>query len=292
MILDNGKFFILGVGAQKAGTTWLASQLEKASFFSNGGVKEFHVFNKLLTKNKRTNNPYKLIKRANINRHIKQRLKQEQELLISPRMLMRLSPSVYFDFFDYLYLRQQDVSHVGDITPAYSTLGGTKFSLIREGLLSKSFQPKVIFLMRDPVERTWSQLRMNNRFALENKRKKTSPQQELKQLRKFYKGKSCIKRTRYDMISQRLESVFKPNEIFYGFYETLFSQPEINRLTNFLESPTISPDFSEVVHASPKSNAEAPGLDELLFEIRAFYAPTYTWAHDRFGDAVPDAWGA
>ncbi|MEC8213994.1 MAG: hypothetical protein VX069_02885 [Cyanobacteriota bacterium] len=175
--MDNGKFFILGVGAQKAGTTWLASQLEKANFFSNGGVKEFHVFNKLLTKNKRTNNPYKLIKRANINRHIKQRLKQEQELLISPRMLMRLSPSAYFDFFDYLYLRQQDVSHVGDITPAYSTLGSTKFSLIREGLLSKNFQPKVIFLMRDPAEGAWSKLIMNNRFALENKKKKTSPQQ-------------------------------------------------------------------------------------------------------------------
>ena len=52
-MLDKGKFFILGVGAQKAGTTWLASQLEKASFFSNGGIKEFHVFNKLITKTKK-----------------------------------------------------------------------------------------------------------------------------------------------------------------------------------------------------------------------------------------------
>ena len=46
---EDGKFFILGVGAQKAGTTWLASQLEKTSFFSNSGIKEFHIFNKLCT---------------------------------------------------------------------------------------------------------------------------------------------------------------------------------------------------------------------------------------------------
>ena len=33
-MLNNGKFFILGVGAQKAGTTWLANQLEKPSFLA------------------------------------------------------------------------------------------------------------------------------------------------------------------------------------------------------------------------------------------------------------------
>ena len=66
---EDGKFFILGVGAQKAGTTWLANQLEKASFFSNGGIKEFHVFNKLFTKNKTTNNKFKIAKEYNI-KHI------------------------------------------------------------------------------------------------------------------------------------------------------------------------------------------------------------------------------
>jgi hypothetical protein len=46
-----------------------------------------------------------------------------------------------------------------------------------------------------------------------------------------------------------------------------------------------------VVHASPKTNVKLEGLTELLQEIRAFYAPTYTWARDRFGAAVPEAWG-
>ena len=274
-----------------AGTTWLANQLEKASFFSNVGIKEFHVFNKLFTKNKTANNKSKLAKQAYINRHIKRRLKQDKDLLISQRVLMRLSPATYFDFFDYLYLRQPDVSHVGDITPAYSTLSIDRFSLIREGLAEKKFQPKIIFLMRDPVERVWSQLRMNNRFKFERTKVKATPQQEFKQLQNFYKSKSCINRTQYEIISKKLESVFNPEEIYYGFYETLFTQAEINRLTNFLECPMMTTDFGEIVHASPKSQTELHGLNELLQNIRQFYAPTYTWARDRFADAVPDAWG-
>ena len=290
-MFDNGKFFILGVGAQKAGTTWLANQLEKASFFSNGGIKEFHVFNKLFTKNKTTNNKFKIAKQANINRHIKRRLKQDKDLLISQKVLMRLSPAAYFDFFDYLYLRQPEVSHVGDITPAYSTLSIDRFSLIRDGLVEKKFHPKIIFLMRDPVERVWSQLRMNNRFKFERTKVKATPQEEFKKLQNFYKSKSCINRTQYEIISRKLESVFNPEEIYYGFYETLFTKAEINRLTNFLECPAISPEFGEVVHASPKSNVELEGLNEVLQEIREFYAPTYTWARKRFANAVSDAWG-
>ena len=288
---EDGKFFILGVGAQKAGTTWLASQLEKTSFFSNAGIKEFHIFNKLLIKSNSKKNPHKSIQKAKINRHIKRRCKQGHELLISPRVAMRLSPSAYFDFFDYLYLRQPDVSHVGDITPAYSTLSRKTLSSIRDGLMAKNFQPKVIFLMRDPVERSWSQLRMNNRFKVERKNTITTPEQEFKALKNFHKSRSCVQRTRYDIISKKLESAFEPNQIFYGFYETLFSQVEINRLTKFLECPAITQEFGKVVHASPKTNVKLEGLTELLQEIRAFYAPTYTWARDRFGAAVPEAWG-
>ena len=84
--------------------------------------------------------------------------------------------------------------------------------------------------------------------------------------------------------------VFERNQIFYGFYETLFSQAEINRLTNFLECPAMSPNFGKVIHSSPKSDVEIEGLNELHQEIREFYTPTYTWVQKRFGDAVPKAW--
>ena len=38
------KTFILGVGAQKAGTTWLHRQFKKNATFNLGHRKEYHVF--------------------------------------------------------------------------------------------------------------------------------------------------------------------------------------------------------------------------------------------------------
>ena len=45
------KIFILGVGAQKAGTTWLHRQLIKNSKFNFGHRKEYHVFDSIETLN-------------------------------------------------------------------------------------------------------------------------------------------------------------------------------------------------------------------------------------------------
>ncbi len=43
----NGKIFILGVGCQKGGTTWLYHQFAKHSSIDMGDVKEYHVFDAL-----------------------------------------------------------------------------------------------------------------------------------------------------------------------------------------------------------------------------------------------------
>ena len=281
-----GKFFVLGVGAQKAGTTWLESQLSKTDFFSNSGIKEFHVFDKLATGTEHT----KLTQKFNLNKHIKRRLKRGKLPLIHPLTSMRISPSTYFDFFDYLYLKNPSVTHVGDITPSYSTLSPNLLSAIHDGLLQKGFNIKVIFLMRDPAERVWSQLRMRHRYKYERTNQLTTPKEELKQLKSFYKKQICEKRTRYEITSQNLESVFPSNNIFYGFYESIFCNKEFDRLINFLECPNFKPDFNQIVHASPKHGIEIDGFSELMDEIRSYYSSTYDWAFKKFQDSAPIPW--
>ena len=277
---EAGKIFLLGVGAQKCGTTWLESELSGTSWFSNGGIKEFHVFNKLVAQ--RRNNPAK----AMIRRRRKGKLD-----LIRLQEAMRLSPELYFDHFDYLHLREAAVTHVGDITPAYSMLPQSSFELIREGLTARGFTIRVILLMRDPVERAWSQLRMRNRLRHERQNAaRVTAEQEVSQLRSFYRKPNCRSRTTYERMAETLEAVFSSEEIFYGFYETLFQQSEINRLTDFLETPALTPQFNRVVHASPKQSETVEGLDAVLNDMRAFFAPTYDWARRRFGPSVPTGW--
>ena len=281
-----GKFFILGVGAQKAGTTWLESQLSKTDFFSNGGIKEFHVFDKLLISPENT----KLTKKFDIDKHIERRFKRGKTPLIHPLTGMRISPSTYFDFFDYLYLKNPSITHVGDITPSYSTLPENLLSAIRDGLTKKGFNIKVIFLMRDPAERVWSQLRMRHRYKFERTKHRTKPQEEFTELQKFYRKKICEKRTRYELISKNIESVFPSSSIFYGFYESIFCEQEFQKLIKFLECPTFNPDFNHIVHASPKSGNELENFNELMEEIRSYYSSTYKWAFDKFKNSVPASW--
>ena len=204
---------------------------------------------------------------------------------------MRLMPQIYFDHFDYIYCRNQNISHVGDITPAYALLPKNIFNFIKQGLEAKGFKVKVVFLMRDPVERAWSQLRMKNRLNHERKgAPKISPRTEFKQLKEFYKKNSCISRTRYQETCSTIEKVFPLEDIYYGFYESFFNQQEINRLTHFLEAPNIAPDLGQFIHTSPKPQTPIKGMDLLKREIRLFYDPTYRWVNDRFPESIPNEW--
>ena len=50
------------------------------------------------------------------------------------------------------------------------------------------------------------------------------------------------------------------------------------------------PEFSKVVHASPKPKEVIDGMDELLITIRDYYSETYTWVRNRFQNEVPSSW--
>ena len=283
--MNRGKTFILGIGAQKAGTTWLEAQLSNESFFNNDHVKEYHVFNKLACNKLNRTRKY-ITRRATDNRARKSNMN-----LITKIEAMRLMPKLYFDHFDYIYSRDKNITHVSDITPDYAILSKQIFHFIKKGLEEKDFNIKVVFLMRDPVERAWSHLRMINRLKHERKgASKVSPETEFKQLKKFYKTSPCLKRTRYQNTSSIIEEVFPKKDIYYGFYETLFNQAEINKLTDFLEAPHIVPNFNQVVHSSPKPKVPVEGMNSLISSIRSFYDSTYQWANHRFPATIPEQW--
>ena len=84
--------------------------------------------------------------------------------------------------------------------------------------------------------------------------------------------------------------MFPSKNIYYGFYETLFNQAEINKLTNFLEAQQFTPNFNQVVHSSPKPKAQDEEIDSLTNKIRSFYDLTYRWANQSFPSTIPDIW--
>ena len=52
-----------------------------------------------------------------------------------------------------------------------------------------------------------------------------------------FSTKQFENRTRYELICERLRSVFSDEELYFGIYETMFTDSEIERLSAFLNLP-------------------------------------------------------
>jgi hypothetical protein len=152
----------LCIGLPKAGTAWLFDQLDEHPDFWMPPLKELHYFDKKL-KVKRLENLLRRmqIDRANLNAaraHRGKRPFDDRDLvfLIKAKAIMgaRRDLQKYAELFE----SKGDLL-TGDITPGYS--------LLLEDVIQEILQCfpaiKIIFLLRDPIERSWSQLNMQIR---------------------------------------------------------------------------------------------------------------------------------
>jgi hypothetical protein len=210
----NRKLFILGVGAQKAGTTWLHRYLSGDPAVAAGPMKEYHVWNAVYDTG--AGAPHDSSFSA-ANQSFRQRLIRDPEL--------------YFDHFAVL-LQQCGRQIATDITPAYAALPAHAFDRIRNGFERRGIGVKVVFLMRDPVERMWSAVRMYGR------RNRAIPGMDWTGdaedwLIRYCRSDHAAARSRYDRTIEALRAAFTPDDIYFGLFETLFGPDAIEQLSAF-----------------------------------------------------------
>ena len=280
------KNFILGVGGQKCGSSWLQFYLSQQSCVDMGPMKSFHVFDRLFVEEHQYNSMSAM---EAVSKKMNDYIKNDSNAIGYLKVDLTNNLDNYFDFFDFLYKRNDSVSLVGDITPAYSAIKSSDFLLIKNGLESRGFNVKVVFIMRDPVERIWSLVRM---ARLKSKVKKVNffdmIQSEEQQVLDWYQNSRCIKRTQYEKTILALESVFEHDNIFLGIYEDFFNKDNISKLNYFLCLSTGVPDLDIRVNASPK--VELLSVDTQK-EIANFYSNTYKFIAKRFDvDYIEHLW--
>ncbi|WP_415892315.1 sulfotransferase domain-containing protein [Neptuniibacter sp. PT8_73] len=279
------KNFILGVGCQKGGTTWLSAQLNKSQNVDLGFRKEYHIFDALYIPESRDILSKKLKDLEYVN-------KNPEVLVQHPQFFTHLSFYLdtrnYYDYFDKLWCEGgEDVTTVGDITPSYAALPVEALKVIKSELEARGFTVKVIYLMRDPIERCWSMARMKLKQYKSANHKNLDLPAEQEMLASIYQTKKCEIRTRYESTIKNLEYVFDEQDIFYSFYEKLFEKETLVELQGFLGLNDFLPDTSQKVNVSEKSELD---LDvELASDIFNFYRETYEFCEYRFG--VKDFWG-
>jgi hypothetical protein len=269
--------FLLGVGAQKAGTTWLHEYLASLPEVDLGFMKEYHVFDQNHVLDTTPG------RKKRFENYLNSFFGSDS---LSIRHKFRRNHKHYFSYFRKLVDSPDRVFITGDITPSYAALPVKVLRYIKSSLEKNGFRVRVIFLMRDPVARCVSANRMYSSPRLLNSPGDAALEAEL--LAKKYQQTRFQIRTRYDQTITNLEQVFTPDELYLGFYEELFSDKAIAEICSFLELPFRPGKYEQVVHGS-LVKSELP--ETIKSEVRSYYSQVYDFVLNRFGqDRVKKLW--
>ncbi|GCE64657.1 sulfotransferase family protein [cyanobiont of Ornithocercus magnificus] len=235
--------FLLGLGTQKAGTSWLHKQLSHRTDSDFGFMKEYHIFDVLTV-------PKMWYLRPG--------------LLSGPRSWYRryflADPWQYIAFFSSR-LQQPKIYLTGDMTPSYSMLSAETLHWIADSFKCFGIAVRPIFLMRDPIERIISSQRMQLR-----KVGLRDPNAEIAALRKlaFERPERITIRSDYHHTLKVLQQTFEPQHCFISLYESLFQQDSYKQLCRVLGVPYRQPEWKHKVNASITSTVIPESILEAL----------------------------
>lgn len=256
---ENGqKTFILGVGAQKCGTSWYYNYLVASGFVATNTIKEYHIWDALFIPGLDSLR----VKTEDSESNFENRL----------RFFMQESTERYFAHFDNL-MKTQGRSITCDITPLYSGLSHDVFGHIDKGFAQRNIVTKAVFLMRDPLERCWSAARMESRNDVGHTRidEDAVVHHSLTRLAGL--------RTRYDVTVGEIEAAFESPRIHLGIYEEMFAPDNLDKLSVFSGVPTRKHLATNKVNVSKKT---VPLGDKAAAKIATHYRSVYDFAAKRF----------
>ena len=258
--------FILGVGAQKSGTTWLSKIFQTHPRMDMGFTKEYHILDSLFIENNSIEHTEWLIKRS-------KKIKEEHSIYLKEFIS---DIDKYFNYFQRLLESSEYINLTGDLTPSYAGLSEEAFKFVKDEFNKRGIKVKVIFIMRDPVERCISAVR----HQLDREGLKKSLENEEYHLLNSYKKRGCLYRTQYEKTIINLEKAFEDDQIFLGFYEMLFSESEMLRLGKFLNIDISNAPFNKIVNKHRSDHQISLNLKK---EIANYYKLTYEFIISRYG---------
>ncbi len=273
--------FLLGTGSRKGGTTWLYRHLKRSPAFVAGYRKEFHVLDTLDV----ASQDYM---RARILDLAEQAVTDAREgrpadAEVLHRLSMYADPSFYYDYFTGLLARTPGARLTADMTPENGLLPTTRLRSVRAAFAERGVRTATVLVMRDPVDRVWSQVRMQHHRTPE--RFHESPEDTLLRV---HQDEGFALRTAYDQIIQRIDATFPAQDVAYAFYERLFERTELDRICGTLGIVSPEPALPQRADASPGRDR---GLREsTVRQVAEHYADVYRFVQSRFPVDLGELW--
>jgi hypothetical protein len=239
------KTFILGVGAQKTGTTWLHRLLSGQAYSDFGFTKEYQVLHAIY------NADTKIRRRHIINEALLLMDDNYDKWRGAPKvkqLSFLANPPSYYSYFAER-VKPLDKCLTGDISPIYSSLSKEALKSIKAGFDEYGIQVLPVFIMRDPVYRLQSYIRM--RFHA--KGITPSYDQEITEMHSYIGSPEDEKRSNYMRTLRNLEEVFW-NDASLFFYENFFRPETITHLEEKIGVKIEGVNFSKHVGKSQSKN--------------------------------------
>ena len=270
MATDKGPDFLV-IGAQRAGTTWLHRVLRQHPSLWLPPVKELHYFDRLE------------IKRTILDPKERRRVGLKQLLSLDPWLVSYWLRARSDEWYARLFRGAKAKGLVaGEITPAYATLDESVLRRIKR--LNDNI--KLIFVMRDPVERAWSAV---NNAAKKGAADASSVEKSIKRARES----GAAARSAYADTIKRLEAVFPASQVHYCFFEDLRDRPEAltSDLFSYLGVEPVPPTPVQLPQAVNVAAGSKPIPPEFSRTMARDYLPMVGDLCRRF-DGPPHRWRA
>ncbi|MEM8788302.1 MAG: sulfotransferase [Pseudomonadota bacterium] len=283
---------VICVGAQKAGTSWLMQYLRDHPDCPIRRVKELHYFDTLddpagsRFAAERVKQLTRLRKKAGFFTKDGRIARQTMADIRAANALRPGSDGSHDAYVAYLMKGAGSKRVVAEATPVYGTLGRAVF----DQMLRLTDDVRLVLLLRDPLDRAWSQARHDARmWTLYTK---TSGPAPAARLRRYVNGEDSPIRRRSDYRSMltELTAVVPRERLHIAFYEDLFDPraqaQTLSRLTDYLGIRSLPG------HDRPRVNAGKP--QTLGARLRARCLVTLrsqdAYCHDFFSGALPERW--
>ncbi len=284
--------FVFGIGAAKAGTTWLAQALRAHPQAVLPPFKETHYFDSLEQGTSLWAMDQMIAVRQGVRADISAAKTKKVKARLTARVremdrwLGLVGSQIENDGRYQALMRRRagadTVRLCADITPAYALLSEDCF---RRMAAMNGGDTRFVMVLRDPIDRLWSNISMTAARRAKKGRDLGSVTDEMLAGISNASNRAEMQRSDYAATLTRLEAAVPEEKRLVLFFEDLFDASTLARLALFLglSEPLIGP--TEPANKGSSRPIDATAHQVLLEATK----PQYDCVMSRF-DAVPPRW--
>jgi hypothetical protein len=259
------------IGAQKAGTTWLDKNLRRHPKVWLPPVKEVHYFDDLYLPGARAWTVDHRRRRGAqaLRRYIQKTPIPEWDARYIARIAEFVAAPLSDAWYGHLFGLAGKDKICGEITPDYATLPAEGIAHV----LALNPQVKIILLLRDPIDRAWSHIRM-----MAHNRNVAGPENIAAfALEKGGVLRGAIARSDYPAILAAWRNAIPQNKLHIDFMDNISSNPAgvLEGVCAFLNigfRSDLFPRSDQAVHVGEPLEIPPSVLTRLTTQLKPVYA--------------------